>query len=180
MKNEFQIEYESYMKKVTDAFVNMQSDKIYGTIGHNKDEVFYEVIWNGGLEYSFDGVGKFYIKGITLEEMKKYNADIAKKYLLENSLSYDEWFNKYKGKLHHCILIGYDIKSDKNYQLMINTDFINLKETLSEREYFLIAAAVKSVYLFHERPIKCVTGNDSTNIGYDASKLNENIPLIII
>ncbi len=91
----YQKEYESYMKKVTDAFIDMQSDKINGTIGHDKDSVFYEVIWNGGLDYKFDLNCSRYIKGITFEEMKKNNADVAKRYLLENKLSYNEWFEKF-------------------------------------------------------------------------------------
>jgi hypothetical protein len=98
MKKEHQKEYEHYIKKITDAFIDMQSDKINGTIGHNSDKVFYEVVWNGGLEYKFDLNVGLYISGVTFEEMKKYNANIAKKYLIENTLSYNEWFNKYKNK----------------------------------------------------------------------------------
>ena len=96
MKNKSQKEYELYMKKVTDSFIDMQSDKINGTIGHDKDSVFYEVMWNGGLDYKFDLNCSRYIKGVTLEEMKRYNRNIAKKYLIENSLSYEEWVKKYK------------------------------------------------------------------------------------
>ena len=84
-----QKEYEKYMKQVTDAFVNMQSDKM-------QDKIFYEAVWKGGLEYSFEISGGLYIKGVTLEEMKSHNAEIAKKYLSENSLTYKKWLLKYK------------------------------------------------------------------------------------
>lgn len=40
---ECQKEYEAYMKQVTDAFVDMQSDKIKGTIGHDKDRFFMKL-----------------------------------------------------------------------------------------------------------------------------------------
>lgn len=96
MKKEFQKEYEAYMKRVTDAFVDMQSDKINGTIGHDKDSVFYEVMWEGGLDYKFDLNCSKYIKGVTFEEMKEWNSKVAKRYLVENTLSYDEWVEKYK------------------------------------------------------------------------------------
>lgn len=91
----YQKEYEAYMKIVTDAFVDMQSDKINGTIGHDRDRVFYEVLWDGGLDYKFDLNCSKYIKGVTLEEMKEHNAGVAKRYLFENTLSYDEWVEKY-------------------------------------------------------------------------------------
>lgn len=89
-------EYEVYMKKVTDAFIDMHSNKIYGKIGHDDYSVFYEVIWNGGLEYTFDLNCSLFIKGVTFEEMKEYNAKVAKNYLNENTLSYSEWLKKYK------------------------------------------------------------------------------------
>jgi hypothetical protein len=89
MKKKFQKEYETYMKKVTDAFVDMQSDKINVTIG--QDIVFYEVMWEGGLHYEFDLNCSRYIKGVTFEEMKEWNSTVAKRYLKENTLSYDEW-----------------------------------------------------------------------------------------
>ena len=88
-------EYLDYMKRVTDAFVDMQSDKIHGTIGHDKDAVFYEVQWDGGLDYKFDLNCSLYIKGVTFEEMKKYNAEVAKKYLTANAISFEEWKEKY-------------------------------------------------------------------------------------
>jgi hypothetical protein len=88
-------EYELYMKRVTDSFVDMQSNKIYGTIGHDNYSVFYEVLWNGGLEYKFGLNGNKVIKGVTFEEMKKYNANVAKAYLKANTLSYDEYIKKY-------------------------------------------------------------------------------------
>ncbi|MCC6447970.1 MAG: hypothetical protein IT215_04730 [Chitinophagaceae bacterium] len=96
MKKEFQKEYEAYMKRVTDAFIDMQSDKINGTIGYDKDSVFYEVMWEGGLDYKFDLNCSKYIKGVAFEEMKEWNAKVAKRYLVENTLSYDEWIKKYK------------------------------------------------------------------------------------
>jgi hypothetical protein len=89
-------EYEKYMKQITDAFIEMQSEITCG-VGHKSDNStgFKTVIWNGGVDYEIELDGGLYIKGITLEEAKKYNADIALKYLKENSLSYDEWLERY-------------------------------------------------------------------------------------
>lgn len=100
-KDGLRYEYELYMKKVTDAFVDMQSDKIYGTIGTVETvegNVFYEVIWNGGLEYKFELNAGLYMSGVTYEEMKKYNAETALMYLKGNTLTYEEWYKKYKTK----------------------------------------------------------------------------------
>lgn len=91
----YQKEYELYMKKVTDSFIDMQSNKIYGTIGHDADRVFYEVFWDGGLEYKIYLNGNSYIRGITLEEHKKYNAKIANDYLKANTLTYENFIKKY-------------------------------------------------------------------------------------
>jgi len=53
-------------------------------------------MWEGGLDYKFDLNCSKYIKGVTFEEMKEWNAKVAKRYLVENTLSYDEWVVKYK------------------------------------------------------------------------------------
>jgi hypothetical protein len=94
--NLFQKEYEAYIKKVTDAFITMNGDNINNSEWHKDTSVFYQVIWNGGIDFSFDLNCSFFGKGITYEEMKKYNFEISKKYLNENTLTYDQWFLKYK------------------------------------------------------------------------------------
>ncbi len=87
--------YQLYMQIVTDAFINMQSDKIKGTIGHEKDSCFYTVLWDEGLRYTLELDCSLYMKGITFEEAKVYNASIALKYLKSNTLTFEEWFEKY-------------------------------------------------------------------------------------
>ena len=84
------------MKQVTDAFIEMQSE-ITCSVGHKSENSngFKTVIWNGGLDYKIELDGGLYIKGITMDEAKKYNAKIALKYLNENSLTYDEWLKRY-------------------------------------------------------------------------------------
>jgi hypothetical protein len=93
---EYQKEYEAYMKQITDAFITMNGDAINSSDWHKDTSVFYEVIWNGGIEFSFDLNCSLALKGMTYEEMKKWNADISKKYLNENSITYDEWIVKHK------------------------------------------------------------------------------------
>jgi|15BtaG_2_1085339.scaffolds.fasta_scaffold10275_2 hypothetical protein len=93
---EKQKEYEKYMKQVTDGFIEMQGE-ITCNVGHKSDNStgFKIVIWDGGLDYKIELDGGLYIKGITMDEARKYNGKIALKYLKENSLRYDEWFERY-------------------------------------------------------------------------------------
>ncbi len=95
MKKEFQEEYELYMKSITDSFMLMNGDSI-NSEWNEETSVFYEVIWSGGINYSIDLNCSLAGKGITLEEMKKLNAETSKKYLKENAITYNEWFQKYK------------------------------------------------------------------------------------
>ena len=90
-----QIEYEKYMKQITDAFIEMQSDDISCSVGNDRDTGFKTVIWNGGLEYKIELNCSLYIKGITAKEAKEWNAKVALQYVNENSLTYDEWFARY-------------------------------------------------------------------------------------
>jgi len=76
IKNKFQKEYELYMKKITDNFIVMNGDNINNNEWYKDTSVFYEVVWNGGIDFSF--------------------LDLSKKYLNENSLTYDQWYKKYK------------------------------------------------------------------------------------
>ena len=85
-------EYELYMKQVTDAFIDMQSD-ICTIVGYDRDTGFKSVIWNGGLEYKIELDCNKYIKGVTEQEMKEFNAKIALRYIFENSRTYDEWLD---------------------------------------------------------------------------------------
>lgn len=89
-------EYEAYMKKVTDAFIDMHSDqKSTGALGHGGEtKVFYQVDWNGGLEYSFNLNCSWVMTGITFEDMKEYNSEVALNYLRENSLTFDQWLKR--------------------------------------------------------------------------------------
>ena len=75
---DFQKEYESYMKKVTDRFILMQTESI--SHEHNDMSRRSIVDWNDGLDW----------KLVDTEEIRDYNSNIAKKYLISNTLTYDE------------------------------------------------------------------------------------------
>jgi hypothetical protein len=95
----YQKEYETYMKKVSDAFITMNADSINESEWHANTSVFYCVHWKNGLEYTLELDFSRFLSGITYEEMKKYNFEISKKYLQANAISYDEWFKNFKNKL---------------------------------------------------------------------------------
>jgi hypothetical protein len=96
MKKEYQKEYEIYMKQVTDSFINMQSKTT--TQEHLKDKMSQMLVveWNGGLDWKAIRTGEMFRDGNLMEENRQYNSEIAKKYLQSNTLSYDEWVEKYK------------------------------------------------------------------------------------
>jgi len=89
----YQREYEVYMKQVTDGFVKMQPKE---DVSYFKGRIPYKVIWNSGINYTLDLDYDLYLIGINYEEIKKHNSDIAKKYLNENTLTYEEWALKNK------------------------------------------------------------------------------------
>ncbi len=93
---EYQKEYEAYMKQVTDSFINMQSETT--TQEHLKNMMSQMLIveWNGGLDWKAIKTDEMFRDGNLMEENRKYNAEIAKKYLQSNSLTYDEWIAKHK------------------------------------------------------------------------------------
>lgn len=95
---EYQKEYEAYMKLITDAFITMNGDSINFSNWHRDTSVFYEVVWNEGINFSINFNCSLALTGMTYEEMKKWNYDISKKYLNANAITYDEWLmrNKYK------------------------------------------------------------------------------------
>ena len=84
------------MKQVTDSFINMQSETT--TQEHLKDVMSQMLIveWNGGLDWKAVRTGEMFRDGNLMEENRQYNAEIAKKYLQYNSLTYDEWIAKHK------------------------------------------------------------------------------------
>jgi len=92
---EYQKEYEAYMKQVTDAFIEMQSETT--SHEHLKDVMSQMLIveWDDGLEWNMVKTGEMFRDGNLMEENRKYNSVIAKKYLNENSLTYDKWIVKY-------------------------------------------------------------------------------------
>ena len=87
-------EYQKYMKIVTDGFVNMQSDNFEGVMGHERISCFDTVEWKGGLKWNRLVSGSFFMSGITREDAKGFNADVALKYLKENTLTFKEWKSK--------------------------------------------------------------------------------------
>lgn len=97
IKKEFSDDYEAYMKLITDNFIEMQSDNIISTLGHDKMDAYKEVIWDGqGIDFELIVNPTSFIKGISLEDVKKYNSEIAQKYLAAHSLTYEQWCNKFK------------------------------------------------------------------------------------
>jgi hypothetical protein len=89
-------EYERYMGKITDAFIEMQSNIVI-SVGQKSDNCigFQSVIWNGGLDYKVELNGALFIKGVTHEEIKECNGKVALEYIKENILTYNEWCDKY-------------------------------------------------------------------------------------
>ena len=94
MKNEYQSEYEAYMKQVTDGFINMQME----TTTQEKHLMSQMLIveWESGLDWKAIKTEEMFRDGNLMEENRQYNSEIAKKYLQSNTLSYDEWVEKYK------------------------------------------------------------------------------------
>lgn len=82
------------MKQVTDSFINMQTE----TTTQEKDLMSQMLIieWNGGLNWKVSRTDESYRDGNLMDENRVYNAQIAKDYLKSNTLTYEEWFSKYK------------------------------------------------------------------------------------
>lgn len=96
MIKEHQIEYETYMKKVVDSFITMNASSLNNSEWHNNTSAFYEIIWKEGIDYSMELNCSLALTGMTIKEMKDWNFKISKKYLRENSITYDMWVNKFK------------------------------------------------------------------------------------
>lgn len=79
-------EYEEYMKQITDNFVAMQSDEM----------IYLDIEWTGGLTWNKYKSEEISRDRIIFEEKRKYNSEIARKYLNENILTFEQWFKKYK------------------------------------------------------------------------------------
>ncbi len=88
----YQKGYEAYMKQVTDGFIGMQKET---TTQEDSNEVMSQmwiVKWNGGLKWHFIiQEGSMFRDGNLMEETRKYNAEIANKYLKANTLTYNQW-----------------------------------------------------------------------------------------
>ena len=89
-------EYESYMKQITDAFIQMQSE--ITTNEYLKDVMTPRSIveWKGGLDWKIIECGETFRDGNLMKENREYNSEVAKKYLNENILTFEQWFKKYK------------------------------------------------------------------------------------
>ncbi len=91
---EHRSKYESYMKHVTDGFIEMQTYPEQSF----KERIPFKVIWDGGVEYTLDYNYDFLLVYIDYEEIKNHNSKIAKEYLKENAITFDEWNEKYGKK----------------------------------------------------------------------------------
>jgi hypothetical protein len=87
-------EYQGYMKRVTDSFVAMQADDFEGVHGLDGIVCYDTVEWDGGLSWTRVVNGQWFINGLTKEQAKKHNAEIAKQYLIKNTLTFEEWKKK--------------------------------------------------------------------------------------
>lgn len=74
------------MKQITDNFVAMQSDEM----------IYLDIEWTGGLTWNKYKSEEISRDRIIFEEKRKYNSEIARKYLNENILTFEQWFKKYK------------------------------------------------------------------------------------
>ena len=92
-------EYQKYIKTVTDNFIEMQTDKADINIGHDADKFCRRVVLKEDLNWEFDLDCNSYIKGTYIDEIKKYNAEIALEYLSKNMLTYENWMLKYKKQI---------------------------------------------------------------------------------
>ena len=93
---EFQKEYEAYMKKVTDGFINMQYETVTQDESDNKMSPMMVIDWNSGLLWKAIRQEEMCRDGNLMEENRKYNSEIALKYLQSNTMTYSEWYNKFK------------------------------------------------------------------------------------
>jgi len=96
MKEEFQKEYESYMKKVTDGFVEIQPIE---SLSFPNGRIPYKVNWSGGLDYELDLNYDILLISRSdeyYEKVKIHNSETANRYLKSNTLTYKEWIEKYK------------------------------------------------------------------------------------
>jgi len=89
---QYQKEYESYMKSITDYFIKMNSDAI--TDNEGKSHSSYLIEWNSGIEYAIQFDVSIRTCGLTPTEIKEHNFEISKQYLLHNSISYDDFVHR--------------------------------------------------------------------------------------
>ena len=94
--NIYQKEYETYIKQVTEGFINMQLQTTTQEYSKKVMTQLSVVEWTGGLEWKLYKQGETFRDGNLMEETRHYNSHIALAYLKANSLTYDEWIVKYK------------------------------------------------------------------------------------
>ena len=101
MKNEFQREYEDYMKSITDGFAKLCSfegaESILAGEGNRVSIMVYKyqeflLEYDKDLKYMY-GLEAFDER---VKEFRKRRQEVAEKFLNENTLTYDEWEVKYK------------------------------------------------------------------------------------
>lgn len=102
----YQKEYESYIKQVTDGFINMQSD-----ITTQQDQLNMLIVeWNCGLDWKVVESEERFRDGNLMKDNRKYNSEIALKYLNSNTLTYDKWVAKYK--VHYIFDHAFDCENN--------------------------------------------------------------------
>ena len=84
------------MKLLTDSFINMQCETVTEKQFDNKMSKMIIIEWNAGLDWKSILTGEMYRAGNLMEENRKYNSEIALKYLQSNTLTYTDWYNKFK------------------------------------------------------------------------------------
>ena len=87
---EKQKQYEKYMKNITDAFIDMQSEDTTEPDTPQFTTGFKLIEWKGGIHYTTIIDGTLWQNGMTHTDAKKHNAEIALKYLYENTITIDE------------------------------------------------------------------------------------------
>lgn len=91
---EYQKEYEGYIKEVCENFIMMQSTSCnYNGVKFD----YFVVYWDGkGIEWMPMKPEIYARKMFPASENGWDNRKTAKRYLIYNTLTYDEWIKKYK------------------------------------------------------------------------------------
>ena len=99
------------MKRVTDGFINMQSE----TISHEENgDIMSQMLfveWESGLEWKAVKSEEMHRDGNLMDVNRENNAVTARKYLEANTLTYHEWFDKYKREEYKVTLLDTEYAS---------------------------------------------------------------------